>query len=240
MAVYLVGAEKGGIGKTTLATNLAAMRAIAKRDVLLIDLDSQGHAGIWNEVRAEDAGLAMLTCVSLRGRGIDAEIRKLATRYEDLVIDAGGRDTLELRQAMLACDIMVVPTRASQVDLQGLALIDRLVSDVLAFNTRLQAMVVINAAPTNAKSSDVDDARTIVHEMRHLALAESVICDRVSFRRAYRDGLAAVEYQPADERARHEMRALYAEVFGWQTRTQAQAPLLRQVALPLPTRKASA
>lgn len=239
MAIYLVGGEKGGIGKTTLATNLAAMRAIAKRDVLLVDLDSQGHAGMWSEVRSEEVGLAVLTCVSLRGRGIDTEIRKLAEKYEDLIIDAGGRDTLELRQAMLASDIMVVPTRASQVDLQGLAMIDRLVGDVLPFNTKIQALVVINAAPTNAKSADVDDARAIVHEMRHLALAESVVCDRVSYRRAYRDGQAAVEYQPVDDRARHEMRALYAEVFGWMTRTQARPPLQRQAVLPLPARKAA-
>ena len=237
MTIFLVGGEKGGPGKTTIATNLAAMRAIAKRDVLLIDVDTQGHASMWNEVRTEDAGLAVLSCITLRGRAIDVEIRKQAERYDDVIIDAGGRDTPELRQAMLAADLMVVPTRASQVDLQGIAMIDRLVGDVLAFNAKLQALVVINAAPTNAKSPDVDDARAIVHEMRHLALAESVVCDRVSFRRAYRDGQAVVEYQPVDDRARHEMRLLYAEVFGWMTRTQAKPPLSRQAVLPLPTRK---
>ena len=42
--VILIGGEKGGTGKTTIATNLAALRALAGHDVLLVDTDSQGSA----------------------------------------------------------------------------------------------------------------------------------------------------------------------------------------------------
>ena len=37
--IILIGGEKGGTGKTTIATNLAALRAMAGRDVLLVDTD---------------------------------------------------------------------------------------------------------------------------------------------------------------------------------------------------------
>ena len=45
--IVLIGGEKGGTGKTTIATNLAALRAMAGRDVLLVDTDPQGSASYW-------------------------------------------------------------------------------------------------------------------------------------------------------------------------------------------------
>src|SRR5574337_960437 len=112
--IVLVGGEKGGTGKTTLATNLAALRAIAGSDVLLVDTDSQGSASIWAQIREEEHVKPAITCVSMRGRGVAAEIRKLAPRFKDIVIDSGGRDSVELRQAMLTARVMVVPARPSQ------------------------------------------------------------------------------------------------------------------------------
>jgi chromosome partitioning protein len=213
MAIILVGGEKGGTGKTTIATNLAAMRAAAKRNVLLIDSDTQGSASIWSQVRSEEGGHPALTCVSLHGRGISAEIRKLATNFDDLIIDAGGRDSIELRQAMLVVELMIVPARASQFDLHGLAAVDRVIGEALVFNPGLKTLVVINCASTHASSADANDMREVVHDMKNLGLAETVLSDRVSFRRAARDGLGVVEYQPADDKARFEARSLYAETF---------------------------
>ena len=159
MSIILVGGEKGGTGKTTIATNLAAMRAAAGRDVLLVDSDTQGSSNIWSQVRAEGGDQARLTCVSLHGRGIAAEIRQLAERFEDIIIDAGGRDSIELRQAMLAAELMIVPARASQFDLHGLAAIDRVVGEARGFNPNLQTLVVINCASTHANSADADEMR---------------------------------------------------------------------------------
>ncbi len=55
--VILIGGEKGGTGKTTIATNLAALRALAGHDVLLVDTDSQGSASYWASSR-DEAGIS--------------------------------------------------------------------------------------------------------------------------------------------------------------------------------------
>ena len=51
--VILIGGEKGGTGKTTLATNLAALRAQSGKDVLLLDTDVQASASYWAQIRDE-------------------------------------------------------------------------------------------------------------------------------------------------------------------------------------------
>lgn len=45
--IVLIGGEKGGTGKSTIATNLATIHALAGKDVLLLDTDSQASATFW-------------------------------------------------------------------------------------------------------------------------------------------------------------------------------------------------
>lgn len=212
--IILVGGEKGGTGKTTIATNLATLRARAGRDVLLIDTDAQGSAAMWAQVRAEEGARPTITCVQVHGKGVAAEVRKLAPRFDDVVIDSGGRDSIELRQAMLVANVMVIPARPSQFDLHGIVATDRVVSDAKGFNASLRALVVINCATAHATSTDALDMAAVIRDIPGLTLARSVIKDRVSFRRAARDGLCVAEYLPQDNSAIDEMEQLYRETFG--------------------------
>lgn len=210
--IILVGGEKGGTGKTTIATNLAAMRA-ARRDVLLVDTDTQGSASMWAQIRSEEGVKPSLTCVSARGKGVAAEVTKLAPRFEDVVIDSGGRDSVELRQAMLVAQVMIIPARPSQFDLHGLAATNQIVADARGFNPGLIALVVINSATTHSTNTDAQDMAQAIADMPNLRVAKAVLRDRVSFRRAARDGLAVTEYSPVDDRAIAEIRQLYKETF---------------------------
>src|SRR5687768_4900624 len=49
--IILIGGEKGGSSKSTLATNVAVVRALAGHDVLLLDTDTQGSASLWSQLR---------------------------------------------------------------------------------------------------------------------------------------------------------------------------------------------
>jgi chromosome partitioning protein len=90
MIVAVLG-EKGGTGKTTLATNLAGMRAAEGRDVLIIDADRQGSASYWAEKRTEThPDLPTVQSVQKFGGGLQLAVRDMARRYADLIIDAGA------------------------------------------------------------------------------------------------------------------------------------------------------
>ena len=91
--ILTVGNTKGGVGKTTIAVNLAILRASTGRDVLLVDADAQGSASVFSEIRAELNGRSGYTVVGLHGSAVRTQVRQLAPKYHEVVIDVGGNDT---------------------------------------------------------------------------------------------------------------------------------------------------
>ncbi len=90
--ILLLGGEKGGTGKSTLATNLAAWLAVNDRDVILVDTDVQRTAANWVDRRNLLNGVPAVQCAERRGNVFHA-LRDLAKRYEEVIVDAGGRDS---------------------------------------------------------------------------------------------------------------------------------------------------
>src|SRR5262245_10200842 len=105
--ILTVGNTKGGVSKTTLAVNLAIARAVTGLDVLLVDGDEQRTALTFTELRAEQQGAPGYTAVSLDGPAIRTQVRQLAPKYDDVVIDVGGRNTGSLRAALTISDVVL-------------------------------------------------------------------------------------------------------------------------------------
>lgn len=212
--IVLVGGEKGGTGKTTLSTNFAAMRAAAGRDVLLIDTDLQSSASYWQAARAEAEIEPKVASVQKFGKGLAAEVRDLATRYQDIIIDAGGRDSVELRSALTVCEVAVLPIQPSQIDLWTVKRIHELLEQAAGFNPEIVAMAVVSRASTNSQNSDAQDALALISDYPGIDLAETIIRDRLSYRRAAGAGMSVAEYENNPEsKGTWEMKKLYREVF---------------------------
>lgn len=213
--IILVGTEKGGTGKTTLAVNLAAMRAAKGKDVLLVDSDKQGSATLWAQVRVDEGVKPNLTCVSKLGPTAGFDIVQMANKFDDVIVDAGGRDSIEMRNAMLFCDCMIIPTKPSQFDTWTFDVMDRLVIEARARgNAGLSPLVVINMVNPNPQVREADEAAEAIEGYESMRIAKAVICDRIPFRKAARDGRAVIELKSGEnERAIMEVRQLYREVF---------------------------
>ncbi|MDD2740415.1 MAG: AAA family ATPase [Methylomonas lenta] len=211
--IILIGGEKGGTGKTTLATNLAAMRALAGRDVLLIDTDPQGSANYWAQSRDDEQVAPRVACVQKFGKGLPAEVKDLAYRYQDIIIDAGGRDSVELRSAMVVTEKVYIPIQPSQFDIWTLNQMDELVETAKAFNPDLQARVIISRSSTNPSVHESDDTGKLLADFANLDLANVTIRDRIAYRKAAKDGLSVIELKPKDPKAVEEMETLFQEVF---------------------------
>ena len=115
--IILLGGILDKTGKTTLATNLAAMRASSGRDVLLIDTSTQGNADNWTQIRGEKDINPRVSCIQKFGKGLLSEVKDLTMRYQDIIIDAGGQDSIELRSALVVVEKVYIPIQPSQFDI---------------------------------------------------------------------------------------------------------------------------
>lgn len=211
--IVLIGGEKGGTGKTTVATNLAAMRTLAGFDVLLIDSDPQGSANYWAQNRDDTHIQPRVACVQKLGKGLAIEVRDLAQRYQDIIIDAGGRDSVELRSALVVVDKIYIPIQPSQFDVWTLNAMNTLVETAKGFNPDLQAKVVISRASTNPSVQESEETRKLLADFPHLVALDLVVRDRIAYRKAAKEGASVTELKPKEVKANEEMTALYNEIF---------------------------
>lgn len=214
--IVLIGGEKGGTGKTTLATNLAQMRAARGRDVLLVDTDKQESASSWASLRAEEGIEPTITAVQKLGKNITRDLLDLAKRYDDLVIDAGGRDSFELRAALVATEQIFIPVQASQIDVWTLGNMAELVEQAQVLNPRLRAFVVLNRASPNPSVSEAKEAEGLLDDFPALTFCGVTLRDRIAFRKASSAGQGVEELHPKDPKdpkAIDEITQLYEIVF---------------------------
>lgn len=214
--IILVGGEKGGPGKTTIATNLAAMRTRKSKDLLLIDTDKQPTASYWCSLREDRQVEPRVASIQKFDKAVRTETLALKNKYEDIIIDAGGRDSPELRSALLVARKAIFPLRPSQFDLWTLGRMNTLVETAQEFNEELEAFIVINQASPNPAVKEVKEARELIQEFAHLKILKTHVCERIAYRRAAIQGMAVTEYKPEDSKAVEEMMNLYEEIFNEQ------------------------
>jgi len=211
--VVAVGHVKGGVGKTTLAVNLAITQALRGKDVLLVDGDEQGTARAFTQLRAEVQGAPGYAAVSLHGAEIRTQVRLLRSKYEHIIVDVGGRDTASLRAALTVVDILVVPVLPATFDVWSLEPLDDLIQEAREINSELSVVAVLNAA--DAQGRDNEEAAAIIREKPGFEYFPHPIIRRKAFRNAAAAGLSILEYRPADEKASGEFTRLANHVFGY-------------------------
>lgn len=211
--IILIGGEKGGTGKTTVVTNLAAMAININKDLLLIDTDKQGSASSWAAVRDDAENIKRIPSIQKFGENIAKEIKALHQKYQNILIDAGGQNSQELRAAMLVADKLYIPIQAAQFDVWTLGLMDRLVSQAKLINEKLRAYILINRASTNPAISETEEVKSVLDEFENLKLSNCIIRERIAFRKAARGGLSVSELSKQDSKATIEMQDLFNEVY---------------------------
>jgi len=197
--IYTIGGIKGGSGKTTLATNLAVMLANSGRDVLLVDADAQGTASDFSQQRSEVLEDIGYTAVKLSGNAVRTQIQKLKDKYDDIVIDAGGRDTTSQRAALVISDVFVAPFVPSSFDMWTLELVVALVQEMTPANPNLRAFAVLNSV--DAVGKEDGDSKEYILETGVLEFMDTPIGRRKAFRKASSKGLAVTEFKPKDKKA---------------------------------------
>lgn len=206
---------KGGVGKTTLAINVAVARALAGKDVLLIDGDRQGTAEIALSLRSDNK--TPVACAKYDdGKILLAQVLHQAKKYDDIVIDSGGRDSSALRAALYVADRLVVPFAPRSFDSWSLADMSSLVDQANIERRRdgknkLDSLVILNCADSGGK--DNDEAAGVVAEFPSLRYLDTPVRRRKALSNAAGNGMCVLEYTPKDAKACDEINALVSGIF---------------------------
>lgn len=208
--ILLIGASKGGVGKSTLATNLAVQLALAGARPALVDCDIQPTSAAWAARRQEAGHMPAIPCYSRLG-DVSEALKALERDHRVIVVDAGGRDTRELRTALAVADLFLVPCRPAQADLETLPSVAALVQTARQLNNQLEARIVLTMASSNPLNRELADARSALEQFQGLAAAKNTLGDRKIYRDALLSGRGVVELN--NSQARAEIQLLADEFF---------------------------
>lgn len=211
--IVLIGGEKGGSGKSCLAQNLAVyLVAYPKMDVLLLDADPQETTTDWVHQRNKNPALVKIHSVEASGNIRDT-LQDLETRYDAVVVDAGGQDSEALRSAMTVARLMLIPFRPKRRDLKTLPHMDRLLKLAKAINPDLIARAVITQCPAlPSQAQRILDAKEACRSFG-IAPLVSIIYARNIYDDADEGGLSVLDNEH-DPKAQAEMTAMAEELLG--------------------------
>ena len=200
MKILAVISQKGGVGKTTIATALAVAAELDGESVVLFDLDPQASACFWADRRKATGGGETPVVRDVNYNRLPHVIEAMRTAGCELVILACPpvhRDIAD--EAIRAADMVLIPTRAEALDIRAMTQTVRLVQQL----GKRPSVVLTFCPPVGA---ELEQAREIVGKLG-ADLAPSIHM-RKAFSRAQQDGLTAQEYEPAGKAAQ-ELQELY-------------------------------
>lgn len=207
--IILIGSQKGGPGKTTIAVNLAVEFARQGKDVCLVDADPQRSAARWHADREEQRHTPAIACVEKLGN-INQTLQDLAGRYDVVVVDVAGKDSREMRTGMVAADTLVVVVRPSQLDLDTLGHMSEVIDQAVDLNPSLDVRGLITQAPSNPSITERHDAGEYLADYSRIRPLDTVIYERKAYRDVIGEGLGVVEWN--NPKAKNEIQALAAEL----------------------------
>lgn len=186
MYTIAVIAEKGGVGKTTIALALAVGAVRAGKRSAVIDTDPQATASKWTDRRTDEFPWVVPTHAARLKAAID---QAKAQGVDFLVIDTPPHAGTDAAEAARLADIVVIPVEPHLFTLETLPKL----ADLLKLAGDPPAFVVVNKAGTQGKEGE--QATEHVKALG-LAVCPVVVHQRAAHRHAGNVGQAAAEFEP--------------------------------------------
>ena len=203
MYIVAVIAEKGGVGKTTTALDLAVSATLAGQTAAILDIDPQATASKWTDRRKVEAPWVVPThAARLAAAVAQAEAQKV----DLVVIDTAPHSASDSVEAARRADLVLLPVEPHTFSLESLPKL----ADLLKLAGNPPACVIITKAPV--QGSDAQHARDYI-KAQGFSVYPGTIHLRAAHRHAGNIGQSAAEYEPTGKAA-EEVQQLYVYTLG--------------------------
>jgi len=210
--IVLFGHQKGGVGKSTIAINIAYHIQKKYKNLILLDLDSQNSAILFNQLRTGE-NLPTIKCVKESDIDFNNFLNEYAKNKENLlIIDSGGYDSDVNRAALIKADIIITPVGISQIEIFGLQKFRKILKEASsALGVKVKTNVLLNNVDSRSKNKLKDLRSYIKENHNYFNLLESTIHTRADFKNSYGDGLTVKELNKKGSAAQ-EIKDLSKEI----------------------------
>jgi chromosome partitioning protein len=198
--------QKGGVGKTTLAVNLARAYTKAGVSTILVDSDSQGSAQRWHE--RGNGELIDMTCLAMNT--LDKDVLKYKDRYDRIIIDGIPRVSPLTGCSIRAADLILIPVQPSEWDIWSTNDIVPIIKDRIEMTEgKLKAFFVVSRKIVGTLLG-----RKINEELlkMDLPVLESGTCQRVDYIKCIKNGLTVLDGEYYGKEACKEVEQILEEV----------------------------
>jgi chromosome partitioning protein len=200
MKTLAIIAQKGGSGKTVVAVHLAVCAVLHGKATGIIDLDPQGSAAKWSEVRNQKTPQVTTATQSQLGRLLENAQK---AKMDFIIIDTAPHSDSDAAMAAQLADFVLIPSRPMFFDLHAI-----LSTYDIAQLSKTPAAIVLNGVPP--RGSLTDEAREAL-QGQNICVVEPVLYHRSAYFNALFDGRSVQEYEPKGKAAA-EIEHLYISV----------------------------
>ena len=200
---------KGGVGRSTIATNIAGVMAL-KNKTALIDCDMpQGTSASWYSIREQQGKTGSLTAATAKDhKELVQQVERLSADHQLIIIDCPPRIAEITRAALILSDLCLIPIGASAPEIWATSDLLTTIEEAKKIKPAVDARLIWNRY--RATTSSAQELSTAVHIGLGLAELKTKIGMRVAYSDALARGMTVLEW--TDKAARDEIGQIATEV----------------------------
>jgi chromosome partitioning protein len=197
---------KGGVGKTTIAQNLAVCFAHMGYKVCIVDTDTNQNSLAWSGVRDESLP-GILVVGATDSKALNKTVDKLDRDHEIVIIDGTPSLSEMTTRIILSSDILLIPILPSGHDFRAMTQFVERYEQAKEFKAEIPAYFILNQFSENLNVHQ--DMKNMLTQFE-LGIMETTVNKRVSYVRTGIEGKGV--YESNDDKAKEEMVKLTQEV----------------------------